>query len=149
MKAGEKIRLDGKRLVEGRERLLESSQRHEHAAALANGLDIAGRDGERLVVCDERLVMTVESVEHGAEIAQGVDRMRVHLERGVDQSRGLGTLALLLPQDPEQVQRVEMIGPHVENRGIALFRFGEHSALMQRDGALGGGRQVAVGMRLR
>src|SRR5262249_27594847 len=76
-------------------------------------------------------------VQHRAEIAQGFNRLSVQFQRGIDQARGLRAVALLLAQDSEEMQRVEMVRPDLENGGVELFGLGEHPALMKYHGAFG------------
>src|SRR5205085_12239563 len=135
---------DGQDRVDRRERLLGTAEAQKCSAARQQCVDIIGHYRERPVADLERFVIEIERIQNASQIAQRLDRAGIHIQRCLKQSRRIGAVTLLLPQDPQQVQRVEVIGSYLEDRGVKLFGFGKLSTLMKCDGVLCGFRYDGV-----
>ncbi len=87
---------------------------------------------QRLVEDSQRILVLLEGIEDQPEIRQRIGRMGIDVERGRDQPQGVDLAALLVPQQAEQVQRIEFAGIPGEDGGVDLRGFLKAPLAMQR-----------------
>jgi hypothetical protein len=107
-------------------------------------VDIIRPDRQHLVIALQRLLVAPEPVKHRAMVRQGFRRARVELERPPNQRERFDIPALLVPNDSEQMRRIEMIGLHLQNVRVETLGFGDPALLMNRDRSSEPPRQLVV-----
>ena len=125
-----KIGLEDDRPVVARQRLRGAFEIHQHIAAVVEHAGVVGLGGECLVVARERLVRMARSCQHDAVVRQGGDGGRLQFQCRGDTIERFGIPALLEPQDPEQMQRIEMVRLRRENRRVMRLGLVQPALLM-------------------
>ena len=128
-------RIARKHLIEAGKRILGAAKREQRVAAVVQGVQMAGLQGERFIEAVERLGVALERVQDVGEIHQQIGR-GIDLERGRQKAVRLACLARLRLRQPDQLQRVEMIGRHLQHARVELRGLAQPTLLVQGDGFL-------------
>ena len=105
-----------------------------------SGLDMRGReigfDGDGFSVMLERFLAPAKRRQGDAEIVVRLRGVRISAEGRLDQLDGFAVFALLAAEDPEHMERAEVLGLYREDRPVAPLRVRDIPLHMQ------GGRLV-------
>ena len=118
---------------EADQRLFGAIEVEQDVAAVGERLEMIGIARQRLVEMRERLGRPLQRRKGEAEIGERIGRRRIDAERRRDQPLRLAGLAALQLQQPEQVQRVELVGKALQNARVVLLRGRELPLPVQRE----------------
>ena len=119
-------------LVEGGKRGLEPPQPGEHNGAIVERIEIARVDRDDPVADGQRLLEPIESQQRRHPHGQCPGRPGLELDRLAEQVVSLLGTALLIPDETEQMQRVELIRVAREHGAIGRLRLGDSARLVQQ-----------------
>ena len=105
------------------ERFLEALQLPKRNAAVIVRPGVLGTDRHCPVKANQRLLVTAKLVEQQTEVRLSVRGVRISFQHRSYQIERFDNSALLVSNYPEQVQRVELVGLHLENAQIEVFGF--------------------------
>jgi hypothetical protein len=94
----------------------------------------------------DRQVKLALRVVNLAQIAVGRGIERIQRQRPADQLNGAIILPKLVSQEPQQVQRIHMVGKRCEKREVRSFRFGEPPLVVVLHGGVQSLRQCRLGI---
>ena len=97
---------------------------------------------ERLVEARQRLLVAVHGVEHEAVIQKHLRRLRPQLHRRRNEPQRRRKVAARQLDDAEHLQRVEMIGPHRQHRGVEPLGLRDPPLMVQLQRLMHGARNV-------
>ena len=122
----------------GREHALEIFQRvartaklEQRHAAPVEKLGVARRKAQAFVVAFERALELLERVKDEAEAGKPIGTVEVGLKRRLDQRQCRIEPPTPVIDEAETVQRVEMIGMNMQDRGVKPLRLIELSVLVR------------------
>ena len=115
----------GEQTVEARKRLTRALELQERHAAAVEELAIVRFETQAFVVADQRASEIFQRMKHQPEAGKAVGATKIALQRRLDErERRIEPPALVIDQ-AKTVQRVEIAGVMLQQRGIKPFRFGE------------------------
>src|ERR1043166_3187165 len=79
---------------------------------------MTGIKRERLLEACERIGVALERVQHESQVRARIGRARVDRERGADQPISLASLAGLMLEQAQEMQRIEVCAARLENARI-------------------------------
>lgn len=136
------IGLDRDRALKAFERVLIAAERHQHAAAVIVGLGKTALVLDCLLEGRQRLLVPLQGDERQRVARKNLRRLRPLLHgRGNEPKRGRRFAAGQLDR-AEHLQRIDVVRPHRQHRGVELLGFRDPALAMCLHRLMQGARDV-------